>query len=119
MHRAKPARATRLSCLAVLAVAFVAALTLSQCKLVDERLTGVANPFRSEPERCMQGCDRDADKALRDESKDHSRNVSACNGDASCLALEQIRHENRVAEIEQQRQSCQNDCHHQGSGFGG
>lgn len=105
--------------LAVLALVVLSALTLSQCKMVDERLTGVANPFKSGPEKCIQDCDKESDRELRQESALYMANVAMCHGDATCLALEQIRHENRVAQIAQERETCLNGCHHQGAGIGG
>lgn len=109
----------RWSSLAFLALVVLTAATLSQCKMVDERLTGVASPFKDQPEKCMQECNKDSDKALREEDKVHTTNVKLCNGDATCLALEQIRHVNRIAEIGSQLQACLNGCHHQGAGEGG
>ncbi len=109
----------RWSSLAFLALVVLTAATLSQCKMVDERLTGVASPFKDQPTKCMQQCNKDSDRALREEDRIHVANVLACAGDATCLALEQIRHENRIAEIGVQLQTCLNGCHHQGAGEGG
>jgi len=116
--RARKVR-SRWSSLAFLALVVLTAATLSQCKMVDERLTGVASPFANQPQKCIQECNKDSDKALREEDKVHSTQVQLCRGDATCLALEQIRHENRIAEIANQLQACLNSCHHQGAGEGG
>jgi hypothetical protein len=109
----------RWSSLAFLALVVLTAATLSQCKMVDERLTGVASPFKDQPAKCMQSCQKESDQELRDEAREHTEKVLECNGDATCLALEQIRHENRIAEIGSQLQTCLNGCHHQGAGEGG
>ena len=118
LGRARNSR-RRLPYLVFLALVVLSAASLSQCKMVDEQLTGVANPFRTSPDKCIQECQKDNDKALREEDKVHSTNVQLCRGDASCLALEQIRHENRVAQIAAQLETCVNSCHHQGAGTGG
>jgi len=55
----------RWSSLAFLALVVLTAATLSQCKMVDERLTGVASPFKDQPTKCMQQCNKDSDRALR------------------------------------------------------
>lgn len=109
----------RLPYLALVLVALIAAVGLSQCKLVDERLTGVANPFGLQPEKCMQSCAQDAAARVRAEADLHSHNVRACHGDPACIALEQVRHQNVIQQINSDRQACFNDCHHQGSGTGG
>ncbi len=109
----------RLPTLALVLVALIAAVGLSQCKLVDERLTGVANPFGLQPEVCMQQCAVDAAARVRAEADLHSHNVRACHGDAACIALEQVRHQNVILQINSDREACFNNCHHQGSGSGG
>jgi len=109
----------RLPYLALVLVALIATVGLSQCKLVDERLTGVANPFGLEPEKCMEQCAQDAAARLRAEAAVHSQDVKQCHGDPSCIALEQVRHQNVIRQITSDREACLNNCHHQGSGSGG
>jgi hypothetical protein len=91
------------------------ALTLSQCKMVDERLTGV-NFGKSQPSSCLSICAHAFNDSIRAESDLHVSNVHACNSDDVCLALEEIRHEAAVNRIQAGRIACQNDCHHQGGG---
>lgn len=109
----------RLPLLGIVLIAAVVAVALGQCKLVDERLTGVASPFKSDVGTCISQCSKTANAAIRVESDLHVSNVKACAGDASCLALEEARHERAVGDIQAQRVRCQSDCHHQGGGLGG
>jgi hypothetical protein len=110
----------RLPLLGVVIIAAAVAVALGQCKLVDERLTGVSNPFKSATaSQCISQCSKDANAAIRAESELHVNNVKACAGDASCLALEEARHERAVEDIQAQRDRCKSQCHHQGGGSGG
>lgn len=121
MRLADHARATRrrLAFIALLAVAGVTALTLSQCKLVDERLSGVADPFKSSATDCFAQCAHAYNDSIRAESNLHVQNVKLCKDDEACQALEEVRHEAAVERIQSGRQQCESECHHQGSGSGG
>jgi hypothetical protein len=109
----------RLPYLALALVAIISAAMLSQCKIVDERLTGVANPFQGNPASCISDCAQAGAQALREESDLHTRNVKSCADDPTCLALEEARHEQAIAQINSDREQCKNNCHHQGFGSGG
>ncbi len=94
------------------------ALTLSQCKMVNEQLTGVGLSA-SQPDRCITACVAAYNDSIRAESALHVTNVHACDSDSLCLALEEMRHEAAVNRIQMGRQNCLNNCHHQGRGGGG
>ena len=121
MRLADHARTARrpLAYFALLVVAGLTALVLSQCKLVDERLTGVASPLSGNPTNCFSQCAKAANDLIRVESQRHVDAIHACNGDAACEAAEEIVHENNVNTIQAGRAQCQADCHQQGSGSGG
>jgi hypothetical protein len=107
------------SAFAVLGVVLAAVtLGLSQCRMVDERLTGVSLA-RLNPDKCMSICAREYGAAKKAESQLHVENVKACAGDTLCLALEETRHEQAVEQINLDRIECMSDCHHQGQGGGG
>lgn len=95
----------------------VIALSLSQCRMVDERLTGVAvGPAKAE--NCMNRCAKVWNDSMRVENSLHVENVRACMGDSICLALENARWAEVAARLDASRLACQNDCRHQGSGGG-
>ena len=114
------ARSRRGSALAVLGVVLAAAamLSLSQCRSVDERLTGVAMD-KGHPDKCFQECNKDFDKGMKEEDKLHDKNVKACRRDPVCLALEQARHDAAVDQLKVGLRQCEQGCHHQGRGGGG
>ena len=93
------------------------ALMLTQCKMVDERLTGVEFG-KSKPGSCLSTCSHTFNDSIRVESDLHVANVQACGSDDVCKAIEEIRHESAVNRIQSGRIACQNDCHHQGGGTG-
>ncbi len=117
-HHARTARRL-LAYFAILVVAGVTALVLSQCKLVDERLTGVATPLKGAPTDCFANCAHAANDLIRAESQRHVDAIHACNGDAACEAAEEIVHENNVNTIQNGRAACESQCHQDGSGAGG
>ncbi len=115
-HVARLRRGSALLGLGALCVA--AALSLTQCRMVGEQLTGI-DFQKAHPDRCINNCVTTANNLIRDESVLHVQNVQACAGDSVCLALEEIRHEQAVDRIQAGRDACINDCHHQGGGQGG
>lgn len=98
----------------------IASLTLSQCRAVGDRVSGVGL-FRGQPTTCIKQCN-DQYKLLYDqEQKLHQTNVANCQAlpqpdQAACLQAEDARHTARMAELGQAKIDCQNNCHHQGSG---
>jgi hypothetical protein len=119
MHLAVNTRRLRRG-LALLALGVLlagAALTLSQCKMVDERLTGVSLA-KSSPTSCASVCAPAYNDSIRAESALHVTNAQACGSDPVCSAMEELRHEQAVDRIQAGRRKCQEDCHHQGHGNG-
>jgi hypothetical protein len=101
-----------------LAALFVLALfSLSQCRMVNDRLVGVdVGLLRQTPAKCMDKCRKEAEKELKVEERVHLTYVRACNGNATCLASEDTRHQAAVQGIEDRRQECASNCHSQGGG---
>ncbi len=94
------------------------ALSLGQCKMVNEQLTGV-DLSASQPDRCINTCVQAFNDSIGVESDLHVANVHGCAGDSLCLALEGLRHEAAVVRIQTGRKACLDNCHHQGRGGGG
>ena len=106
-------RALSYSALAVV-LAFTS-LTLTQCRMVSDRLTGV---------QVMSGSSRDCVERCRDvyrisiivENAIHRIKLHLCRNDAACITAENARHQAALAKIEQRRIECLQDCHDQGGG---
>ena len=111
-------RLRRGSAFALLGVVLaVTTLSLSQCRMVDERLTGVAvSPAKAS--NCMNQCAKVWNDSVRVENSLHVENVLYCTGDSVCLAIENARWAQVAARLDAGRLACQNNCHHQGSGGG-
>jgi len=108
-------RALSFSALAVI-LAFTS-LTLSQCRMVTDRVTGV-QPLHHRPVDCIERC-RDIYRiSIIIENAIHRIKVQLCHGGAACLAAEEARHQAALAKIEQNRINCLQDCHDQGGGDG-
>jgi len=120
MRPAHPLRRLRRGgAFAVLAIVLTAGgLSLGQCRLVDENLTGV--PLEGvRAATCVVACNQAFNDSVRVESALHVANVHACASDSICLALEEMRHEAEIQRLQAARQACVGDCHHQGGGGGG
>ena len=105
----------------VIGVAMALALTLVQCRLVDDNVVGVKFGGHSaeDASACIAACAHAYGDSMRVESALHASNVKACGGDPACLADEAARFERVVERIRAGRRDCMNDCHHQGGGHGG
>jgi hypothetical protein len=98
----------------------IASLTLSQCRAVSDRVSGVGL-FRGQPTTCIKQCNDQYKLLYDEEQKLHATNLANCQAlpptdQGPCLQAEDARHTARMAELGQQKIDCQNNCHHQGAG---
>ncbi len=96
----------------------VAALGLSQCRMVDESTTGVSLD-RMKPSKCIHDCGKVLADSLLAEGKLHADILRHCDGDSTCMALENARFQPILDRLYADYRDCVNTCHHQGSGGGG
>ena len=132
----QPARHSLLRYAALATLLGVVSLTLSQCTMVGDKLTGV-DVFRGRPTTCIKLCNDDAVLAFDAEQKEHAEQKELCDAvncallpqpdqaaciDArqACQQAESARHEAAKAAITQAKVDCQNGCAHtQGTGSAG
>jgi hypothetical protein len=108
------------SYLILLALLGFTAVGLSQCRVVEDNLTGVsASLARGGPAGCITVCARDYADSSRVEGELHAGNMRACEGDPVCGALETARHQQAVERIVAGRKQCMDDCRYQTGGVGG
>lgn len=106
-------RALSFSALAIV-LAFTS-ISLTQCRMVADRLTGV-QPLTNRTDRCIERC-RDIYRiSIIIENAINRIKIQLCQGNAACLAAEAARHQAALATIEQRRTACIQDCHNQGGG---
>ena len=86
--------------LAFFALLGLTAVGLSQCKAVQDNLTGVsASLAKNGPGNCISACAKQYADLNRAEAELHATNVQACSGDPVCEALEEARHEEAIQSI--------------------
>jgi hypothetical protein len=94
-----------------------ATVSLTQCTMTDDNVTGISlADAKSKPDKCLKECGKAYDKATKEEFRINHKNRKKCDGDPVCLALEQERHRDALAEIEADYTNCRGECHHQGGG---
>lgn len=104
----------------LLLVALAAAsFTLTQCRMVGDRMTGVGVGTYKWDRDCFEAC-RDAYKAGKEaEVRLHVENSQACGDDVECEAAEDARHEAEMQRLSDEFYLCLDDCHVQGGGHSG
>jgi len=124
MQHARPNRLRRAVAFVVLAALLgLVSLTLSQCTMVGDNLTGVGLSGVG-PTSCVKQCN-DLYKVLYDlEQKRHDTDVEACQNlpqpyKGTCLTSEDLRHQAAKDALTSGKIDCQNNCHRQGSGSAG
>ena len=121
MNQATPPRTPRmlLATTTLLALSILLGVTLTQCKMVTDGLTGTRLAEPEKAKNCIATCAKAYADSARAEDKLHERNEEACNDNDACEAREEARHEAAEKRIQLGRKDCQNRCHHQGGGGGG
>ena len=124
MQHARLSRLRRAVAFAALAgLLAVGSLTLSQCTMVGDNLTGVELE-RGQPTTCIKMCNDSYALLFSQEQKRHQAAVEACQAlsqpaKGDCLAAEDALHTTNMNALGQGKIDCQNNCHRQGSGSAG
>ena len=93
-----------------------ASLTLIQCRLVGDRLTGVSADLFKRKDVCLADCHAEFQSRNQAEDTLHQQNLANCVGDPVCIANEMARHEAAERASKDERDRCFNSCHQQGTG---
>jgi hypothetical protein len=124
MQHARPNRLRRAVAYAALAVLLgVVSLTLAQCTMVGDSLTGV-DLVRGGATTCLKLCNDKYALFFKIEQKSHNSNLEQCNllsgqEQQDCKAAESARHEAAKAQLTADKIACQDNCHKQGTGSAG
>lgn len=109
---------------ALLAAALVATtLTLSQCTMVGENVTGV-HVTAAERGACLSQCAQDFADRVAAEAKRHAEEVQRCTTlsdteQKGCLDAENELFQQNLNTFQQDLLACKNGCHTQGAGTAG
>lgn len=124
MQHARPSRLRRAVAFSVLAgLLGVGSLTLTQCTMVGDTLTGIELE-RGRPTTCIKGCNDLYAFLYKSEQKRHDAANEICLAlaqpdKATCLGVETAQHQANKDALAQGKTDCQNNCHRQGSGTAG
>ena len=136
MQHARPNRLRRAVIYAALATLLGAvSLTLSQCTMVGDNLTGV-ELSRGRPTTCIKLCNDFYAGVYEQEQKHHDQSKLLCDvtkcadlpaeeqaacidARQACQDAEATRHAAVTAANAAAKIACQDNCHHQGTGSGG
>lgn len=124
MQHARPNRLRRAVAFAALAALLgLVSLTLSQCTMVGDSVTGVSLD-RNGPTSCVKQCNDFYKGEFDREQKLHATNVEICQAldqpaRGECLVAEDARHTAAQAALGAAKIECQNNCHRQGTGSAG
>jgi hypothetical protein len=106
----------------VLAVLALAALGLSQCHSVNDRVTGVdiGTPGTlSARHECVRFCNRRLKDDLRAEHDRFLAEFERCGTSAECRKFELRIHVARVTALIEAAKRCKRSCYNEGAGIGG
>ena len=123
MQHARPSRLRRAVAFAALAgLLGVGSLTLTQCTMVGDGLTGVELE-RGRPTTCLKRCNDLYAALFKFEQKRHDAANDICQAlpvadQQACQAAESATHEANKDGLTEGKVECQNNCHRQGSGTG-
>lgn len=136
MQHARPNRLRRAVVYAALAALLgIVSLTLSQCTLVGDNLTGV-DLSKGRPTTCIKQCNDYYALLYDQEQKAHDQYKLLCDAidcaklppadqqacidqRQACQNAESIRHAAEQDRLNQAKIDCRNNCHHQGTGSAG
>lgn len=115
-HHRSSARFRMVTRLLLLLALVLASLTLIQCRQVGDRLTGISVDVFKRKDSCVKDCGKEYKEELREEKQKNKDEQRDCDGDLTCLAIEEARHQAALQAIEAELVGCLNGCHNQGGG---
>jgi len=95
---------------------------LSQCRMVDDTVTGVdlkANSGVNARSDCVHQCNEKYKACKRAEDARHKAQVRTCGSDKSCKKDEQRLHKELHLACVRAMQECKRSCYNEGAGIGG
>ena len=112
----RPRRSMALIALA--AALGLAAMALSQCRMVTDTVTGLSlAPGRlSGRSSCVRNCNDQYQDAFRAEENRHQAAVHECGSNRDCRAAENERHKAVTEQLNDARKDCKKNCYNEGGG---
>jgi hypothetical protein len=106
---------------ALVAALGLAAIGLSQCRMVSDNVAGVELTADALCRRnnCVRECNKDYEDAMEREEDRHRAALKKCGHDRSCKNAENAKHKDIKEAILDARKECKKKCYNEGSGGGG
>ena len=104
------------------AVLGFAVIGLSQCRMVEDTLTGVelnSQAGVNARSECVQRCNDEYKAASRAEDVRYEAALRACGTSRACTTAEKATHKSNDKKITDDMQACKRACYNEGSGGGG
>jgi hypothetical protein len=95
---------------------------LSQCRLVDDTVTGVdlnTNSGMNARSDCVHRCNEQFKACQRAEEARHKSAQRACGHDKACKKAEERQHKDNHLACVRAMQFCKRHCYNEGAGIGG
>jgi Tfp pilus assembly protein PilX len=108
--------------IALMAVLGLSALGLTQCRLVEDRVTGIdlnSQSTLSARSGCVRLCNERFKNAMKAEEDRHRIALRACRNDNSCKRAENRTHQDNLSAIIGAKKSCKRNCYNEGAGNAG
>ena len=95
---------------------------LSQCRMVNDNVTGVdltAQSTVGSHSDCIRRCEEGFKDKLRDEDGRYDRDLRSCGRDRDCQGHHRHNHDCRVDKHKDDLKDCKRKCYNEGNGSGG
>jgi hypothetical protein len=107
---------------ALAALLGLSVVSLSQCRMVNDSVTGVdirANSGTSARSDCVRACNEARKNCMKSEDARHKAAQRACGADHACKKVEQRLHQDNLKACVSQSQLCKRGCYNEGAGSAG
>ena len=122
MDRSNAPRRSFVLHLALALVLGLALAGLTQCRAVNDNVTGVdlrTGATLSARSSCTHDCNHRFKEAQKKENDAFKSALKKCGSDAECRKAAQVQHRDNAKKINDQKKACKSNCYNEGSGKGG
>ena len=107
--------------IALAAALALTTITLSQCRMLKDNVTGISMTAGTLSGRthCARNCNDAYERAMRTEEARHRLAVRACGCDRGCRTAEDKLNDKNEGKIKDARKACKKGCYNEGGGKGG
>ena len=107
---------------ALAAVLGLAAVGLTQCRMVNDNVTGVdlrSGGTLSAKSACVKQCNEKHKACKKNEDARHKAAKKACGHDSACKKAEELKHKDNKKACDNAKKLCKQSCYNEGAGNSG